>query len=262
MSLNYKFDIKYISRQNNNFWVFVTQLYSLNPVRKHGKKGQLEPRIDRWAPTVRVTLVKGWSKGEAGKAAGCVCLSVGAVWARRASAMCAHFHCGGEARLEPSCDQIRGGRFRKERLGVRGVAWRSGRACSGGGGGGVWGGGGVLWWVSERFQVWRWQSDGGAFMWVFHYPRKGGRGGVDVYWLLLGGKGGLPLEWLTNTACLTCRSFPSFTPRFPLRSADGSAELAPGRTQPKTAQFALCFPALWVPTQQKEALVYFWSLKS
>lgn len=40
---------------------------------------QLEQQIDRWALTVRVTLVKGWSKGEAGKAAGCVCLSVGAV---------------------------------------------------------------------------------------------------------------------------------------------------------------------------------------
>lgn len=40
---------------------------------------QLEAQIDRWALTVRVTLVKGWSKGEAGKAAGCVCRSVGAV---------------------------------------------------------------------------------------------------------------------------------------------------------------------------------------
>ena len=40
---------------------------------------QFERQIDRWALTVRVTLVKGWSKGEAGKAAGCVCLSVGAV---------------------------------------------------------------------------------------------------------------------------------------------------------------------------------------
>ncbi|KAK1880659.1 Ribosome biogenesis protein BOP1 [Dissostichus eleginoides] len=33
---------------------------------------QLEPRIDRWALTVRVTLLEGWSKGEAGKAAGYV----------------------------------------------------------------------------------------------------------------------------------------------------------------------------------------------
>lgn len=40
---------------------------------------QLEQQTDRWALTVRVTLVEGWSKGEAGKAAGCVCLSVGAV---------------------------------------------------------------------------------------------------------------------------------------------------------------------------------------
>lgn len=52
---------------------------------------QLEQQIDRWALTVRVTLAEGWSKGEAGKAAGCVCLSVGAVWTHRASPMCAHF---------------------------------------------------------------------------------------------------------------------------------------------------------------------------
>lgn len=51
---------------------------------------QLELRIDRWALTVRVTLVEGWSKGEAGEAAGCVCLSVGKLSERTAHHRRAH----------------------------------------------------------------------------------------------------------------------------------------------------------------------------
>lgn len=72
-------------------WFYTSQRRALYASRRSERlRGeQLERLIDRWALTVRVTLVEGWSKGEAGEAAGCVCLSVGKL-THRASPTCAH----------------------------------------------------------------------------------------------------------------------------------------------------------------------------